>query len=93
MTGILLYITWVIAFLVAFGVAIALLPAGSNYPPPQLLLSSIQTIGGYMRSLNELFPVGELFVLIFYASLVRLTSRVVYPLVLRIIRILTEVRP
>jgi len=82
-----------IAFIAVLGVVVAILPDASAYPFPTVIGSSMRSIGSYMRALNELLPIDVLLHLLVYAVIIRATTRVVYPLVLKIITKLTMAKP
>jgi len=80
---------WTAAVIAFLGVAVALLPSGADHPLPTEVITATQTLYTWLYSLNMVLPVDTLARVLGLAVLVDVFTRLVWPLILWIVKIMT----
>jgi len=71
------------------GVAVALLPNGSDHPLPPELITATQTLYQWLYSLNGVLPVDTLAQVLGYAILIEIFTRLVWPIIFWVMKTIT----
>jgi len=80
---------WVVATVAFIVAGIALLPDGNDYPLPPEFATAIETLYTWLYSFNNLFPVDTLVQVLLYGVLLLIVTRILWPMIFFIIRLVT----
>jgi len=80
---------WIASVLGLLSAGIALLPDGSAHPLPQGVIDATQTLYVWLYSFNNIFPVDVLIQVVGYAVLIEIFTRIVYPLIFWLLKVIT----
>jgi len=81
-----LWIAGVIAFV---GTGLALLPAGADHPLPIEIITATQTLYTWLYSINNILPVDTLVTVLGYGVLIEIITRIIWPMVFWLIKVIT----